>query len=70
MSKRECSYPGCPNITRRGSGRCHEHRYADRGTRPLRPRPESIPPDSASAGPGASSDHTDRDSQRRRSRAR
>jgi len=47
MSRRECDYPGCTNITRRSSGRCHVHRYADRGSRPLMPRPESVPPPAA-----------------------
>lgn len=33
MSGIPCSWPRCPNTTRRGSGRCHVHRYADRGSR-------------------------------------
>ena len=32
MSRKPCSWPRCPNATRRGSGRCHVHRYADRNT--------------------------------------
>jgi len=36
MARRECSYPRLARrTTRRGSGRCHVHRYADRGSRML-----------------------------------
>jgi hypothetical protein len=46
MSSRECSYPGCERTTRRGSGRCHIHRYADRSGRMMAstpPRPTTSP---------------------------
>jgi len=46
MARRECSYPGCERTTRRGSGRCHVHRYADRGSRMLTPTPWPRPAES------------------------
>lgn len=42
MSHRPCSWPRCPNTTRRGSGRCHVHRYADRDARDREPPPRAF----------------------------